>query len=162
VVTLIDFPGAVSDGSNRGTQVNGINDHGDVVGRYDLNNHTHGFVSLNQQTVTIVIKPGEVPASINTQSRGTIPVAILSAANFDATTLVDRTSLTFGHSGTERSLSFCNAGGGDVNGDGLPDLMCHFTTQLTGFQTGDTMGVLKGKISDGTAIQGMASIQIVP
>jgi len=161
VVTTIDFPGAVSDSGDRGTQVNGINDHGDLVGRYDQNDHTHGFVALNQLTVSIVIKPGEVPASINTQSRGTIPVAILSAANFDATALVDRTSLTFGHSGSEHSLSFCNAGGGDVNGDGLPDLMCHFTTQLTGFQPGDTMGVLNGKISDGTAFQGMASIQIV-
>jgi probable HAF family extracellular repeat protein len=159
-LTMIDFPGVVSDGDHRGTQVNGINDHGDVVGRYDLN-QTHGFVSLNQQTVSIVIKPGEVPASINTHSRGTIPVAILSAANFDATSLVDRASLTFGHSGNEHSLSFCHAGGGDVNGDGLPDLICHFTTQLTGFQPGETMGVLNGKISDGTAIQGMASIQIV-
>jgi len=145
VVTTIDFPGAVSDSGDRGTQVNGINDHGDIVGRYDQNNHTHGFVALNQLTVSIMIKPGEVPASINTQSRGTIPVAILSAANFDATALVDRASLTFGHSGSEHSLSFCNAGGGDVNGDGLPDLMCHFTTQLTGFQPGDTMGVLNGK-----------------
>ena len=39
-------------------------------------------------------------------------------------------SLTFGHSGDEKSLAFCDPGGQDVNGDGLPDLVCHFDNQL--------------------------------
>lgn len=113
-------------------------------------------------TVAIDIKPGEDPSSINPKSHGKIPVAILSRSTFDATTQVDRTSLTFGHTGDEQSLAFCNPGGEDVNGDGLPDLVCHFSIQRTGFQTGDTVGVLKGKTVAGTPIMGMDSIRIVP
>jgi hypothetical protein len=72
---------------------------------------------------------------------------------------VDATSLTFGRTGDEPSLAFCQAG--DVNGDGLLDLVCHFHTQLTGFQAGDTIGVLKGKTLGGAAILGTDSVQIV-
>ncbi len=113
-------------------------------------------------TVAIDIKPGEDPPSINPKAQGKIPVAILSSSTFDATTQVDRTSLTFGHTGNEQSLAFCNRGGEDVNGDGLLDLVCHFDTPKTGFQTGDTVGVLKGKTVTGTAIKGTDSIRIVP
>ncbi len=71
-------------------------------------------------------------------------------------------SLTFGRTGNELSLAFCNPGGEDVNGDGLLDLVCHFDTPKTGFQTGDTVGVLKGKTVTGTPIKGTDSIRIVP
>ena len=164
VVTMLDFPGIISNGSSKGTQVSGINDRGDIVGHYMSSTppiRTHGFISLNSQTVSIMIKPGEGLPAININSRGTIPVAILSTASFDATSAVDRGSLSFGHSGNERSLSFCNAGGGDINGDSLQDLVCHFETGLTGFQSGDSVGLLKGKTTDGTSIQGTASVRIV-
>ena len=111
--------------------------------------------------MSIIIKPGEGVAAINTQSKGTVPVAILSTADFDATTALDRSSLAFGRTGNEHSLTFCNAGGGEVNGDGLQDLVCHFNTGLTGFQFGDSAGLLKGKTTDGTSIQGTASVRIV-
>ncbi len=122
-------------------------------------NSANGIVTI---TVAIDIKPGEDPPSINPKSHGKTPVAILSSSTFDATTQVDRTSLTFGHTGDERSLAFCNPGGEDVNGDGLLDLVCHFDTPKTAFQTGDTMGVLKGKTVTGTPIKGTDSIRIVP
>jgi hypothetical protein len=113
-------------------------------------------------TVAIDIKPGEDPPSINPKSHGKIPVAILSSSTFDVTTQVDRTSLTFGHTGDEQSLAFCNLHGRDVNGDGLLDLVCHFYTQKTRFKTGDTVGVLKGKTVTGAPIRGTDSIRIVP
>jgi len=112
--------------------------------------------------VTIDIKPGSFPNSINRRSKGKIPVAILSTADFDAPARVDWASLTFGRTGDERSLAFCDSSPEDVNGDGLPDLVCHFSTQLTGFDAGDTEGVVKGRNIDGTAITGRDSVRIVP
>jgi hypothetical protein len=70
--------------------------------------------------------------------------------------------LTFGRTGQEHSLDFCNTGGEDVNGDGLPDLVCHFDTQATGFHSGDTLGILMGKTFQGTPIVGQEAIVIVP
>ncbi len=113
-------------------------------------------------TVDIDIKPGIGPNSINSNNRGVIPVAILSTPDFDAPTEVDRDSLTFGRTGDESSLAFCNRGSEDVNGDGLPDLVCHFHTQGTGFQCGDTEGVLRGETLDGVPIEGTDSVRIVP
>jgi hypothetical protein len=48
-----------------------------------------------------------------------------------------------------------------VNGDGLPDLVCHFETQLAAFQPGDTVGILKGKTVQGTPIMGQEATVIV-
>ncbi len=119
------------------------------------------FTFSTNITVGIDIEPGTFPNVINLKSKGKIPVAILSSATFDALTQVDKTSLAFGHTGNEPSLAFCNPGGEDVNGDGLPDLICHFETQLTGFQMGDTSGVLTGKDINGNLLSGTDSVQIV-
>jgi hypothetical protein len=90
-----------------------------------------------------------------------IPVAILSTPEFDAPTMVDRASLTFGSTGDEPSLASCNRSGSDVNSDGLLDLVCHFQTQSTGFQMGNTEGILKGVTLDGIAIQGTDIVRIL-
>jgi hypothetical protein len=110
--------------------------------------------------VTIDIKPGDFPNSINPRSRGQIPVAILSSSDFDAPALVDEHSLTFGRSGNEPSLAFC--GSNDVNGDGLLDLVCHFHTPGAGFRRGDTRGLLKGRTVEGKAFVGVDSVRVVP
>ena len=111
--------------------------------------------------VGLDIKPGGNVNSINTKSQGKIPVAILSTTDFNAPVHVDRTLLKFGRTGDEVSLAFCGADSKDVNGDGLPDLVCHFTTQLTGFQLGDSDGILKGQTTDGTPIIAKDSVRIV-
>jgi CHRD domain-containing protein len=113
--------------------------------------------------VDISIKPGATPpVPINAGSRGKTPVAIISTSTFNAVTSLDATSLTFGRTGKEPSLAFCNAGGEDVNGDGLLDLVCHFQTELTGFQSGDVLGILVGKTVQGATIVGQEAIVIVP
>lgn len=112
--------------------------------------------------VNIDIKPGSDHNSINPKSKGKIPVAILSTPTFNAPAEVDTTSLTFGRTGDEPSLAFCNASAEEVNGDGLLDLICHFNTQQTGFQAADTQGVLKGTTVDGTYITWTDSVRIVP
>lgn len=109
--------------------------------------------------VDIDIKPGGDPNPINTKSKGTIPVAILSSPDFDAAT-VDPASLTFGKTGNEASLDKCT-GLEDVNGDGLLDLVCHFFTELTGFTSGDTVGILKGQTFGGESFAGSDSVKIV-
>ena len=115
----------------------------------------------SSREVSIDIKPGGAPNSINLKSAGRIPVAILSSLDFDAPSVVDQHSLTFGRLGDEASLAFCS-GADDVNGDGLLDLVCHFETRLTGFQPGDTAGILKGLTLTGVPFTGSDSIRVVP
>jgi hypothetical protein len=112
--------------------------------------------------VGIEIKPGSYPPKINAHSQGTIPVAILGSATFDPGT-VNQNSLTFGRTGNEQSLASCDPFLRDVNGDGFRDLLCHFNTAQTGFQTGDTVGVLNGEaVVAGTTIIGTEPVRLVP
>ena len=69
---------------------------------------------------------------------------------------------TGGRTGNEQSLAFCANASEDANGDGFLDLVCHFNTQQTGFQSGDTAGVLKGKTVGGVPIIGTDSVRIIP
>lgn len=105
----------------------------------------------------VMVKPGEDP-TINTRSRGKIAVAILSDPTFDAPASVNRSSLTFGETGQERSLSFCDSAGRDVNQDGFADLVCHFDTDSTDFKAGDTEAVLNGMFGS-MPVHGAASIR---
>jgi hypothetical protein len=110
---------------------------------------------------TIDIKPGDSANTINSRSAGATPVAILSSLLFDAPNEVETNSLTFGRTGDEASLRFCNPHGEDVNGDGQLDLVCHFDTRKAGFVAGDTEGILKGLALGPNALIGSASVRIV-
>lgn len=112
-------------------------------------------------TVAIDIKPGGLPNSINPKSRGKLSVAILSTAGFEAPARVDCSSLTFGRTGDEQSLGFCNASPEDVNRDGFLDLVCHFDTLTAAFKSGDTQGMLKGRTVTGIPIMGTDAVRIV-
>ena len=112
-------------------------------------------------SVGIDIKPGSFPNSIQMKGGGPIPIAILSSATFDALSEVNQQSLTFGPTGDEKSLSQCSNQGADVNGDGLPDQICHFLPSKTGFQLGDTQATLKGATIEGTPLTGSDAVTIV-
>jgi hypothetical protein len=135
-------------------------------GAYDFVVVANGIPSNSHQvvypeTVAIDVKPGSDPPRINPRSNGTTPVAILSSSTFDAPAQVDQSTLTFGSTGNEPSLSFCS-GAEDVNADGMADLVCHFTTNLTGFQSsGSTNATLKGKTITGIPIQGTDTVVII-
>jgi hypothetical protein len=118
-------------------------------------------VVLTTISVAIDIKPGDGPNTINPRANGTIPVAILSTAEFDAATAVDRSSLTFGRIGDEPSLVSCDQATEDVNGDAWPDLVCHFDTQQTGFIIGDTEGILQGSTLGGVSIEGRDAVRVI-
>jgi hypothetical protein len=110
--------------------------------------------------VGIDIRPGTALNNISLSRDRNIPVAIFSTAAFDAPNMVDKTSLTFGHTGSETSLTTCDAPT-DVNGDGRLDLVCHFTIKLSGFVMGDTQGFLKGGTLVGNTIHGSDLVKIV-
>lgn len=157
-----------------------INNRGQIVGYgvrdgkfqevcYEEDGYTHcynfpvysAFLLTPISEVTIDIKPGGNPNSINPRNMWRIPVAILSTKDFDAPSQVDQKSLTFGSTGDEESLAFCNRFPKDVNGDGLKDVVCHFYTWATGFRCVDTEGILRGNTIDGTPIGGSDSLKIV-
>jgi Bacterial pre-peptidase C-terminal domain len=119
--------------------------------------------------INIEIKPGSgAEAPLNPKARGNIPVALLSrlasdtAPAFDALK-VDRSSLTFGSTGDEKSYLRCNKEGLDVNADGLLDLVCHFDNVAAGWKLEDDEGVLKGAtMRDGKKIQGAGRLKVSP
>ena len=88
-----------------------------------------------------------------------IIVIVLSMQDFDATK-VDPNSLTFGATGSEKSLFRCHKTGRDVNRDGLADTVCYFKADVANFQPGDLNGVLKGKTKSGQQIEGSAALKI--
>jgi hypothetical protein len=118
-------------------------------------------VSLPLLQINIEIKPGsgEV-APINPKSRGKIPVALLGASDF-VVSEVDADSVTFGHSGDEKSLSKCGEPT-DVNGDAFPDLVCHFENQAAAWAPTDDEGILKGELGSGVKFEGRGWLKVVP
>jgi len=145
-----------------GHAIAGLVDDGARTAAFKGVTHLSTVVGLVPATIRVAIdiKPGEDPATIQPESHGLVPVAILSSEAFNAPAMVDRSTLTFGHTGDEHSLAFCS-GAADVNHDGLPDLICHFYTWQTAFDAGDTEGVLKGKTVANVHLEGQDEIRIV-
>ena len=110
------------------------------------------------RSVAIDIKPGNDPNPINPNSKGVIPVAILTSDLFDAAT-VDPTTVHFGAAGTEAAMvQFALE---DVDGDGDTDMILHFKTQVTDIVCGGTSASLTGKTLTGQGIGGSDSIKTV-
>jgi hypothetical protein len=111
--------------------------------------------------ISIEIKPGSGDvAPINPKSKGKVPVAMLGSSEFSIED-VDTASLTFGHGGTEASLSKCGASS-DVDGDLWPDMVCHFENQAAQFASTDEVGILRGKLKNGRTFEGRGWLKIVP
>jgi probable HAF family extracellular repeat protein len=131
-----------------------VNDSGQVVGVSTIARDAefHATLWLTAATVSIDIKPGGYPNSINPKSKGRIPVAILATDTFDPTT-VDPNTIAFGPK-SARPLQTTRE---DVDGNGRIDVVFHFSTRDTGIQCGDTSLSLTGETLDGT-IEGSDSI----
>ncbi len=106
--------------------------------------------------VTIDIKPGGDPNSINLESQGVTPVAVLTTDDFDAGTIDPDTVLFAGASPVRSTME-------DVDGDGDDDMLFHFKTQdLKNLNEDSTEATLKGETRGGTLIEGIDSVNIVP
>jgi hypothetical protein len=113
--------------------------------------------------VKIEVKPGSgALAPINPKSKGNLPVALISSDDFDALQVeVMPTSLKFGATGDEESLRKCDTKGVDVNGDGKLDMVCHFENELAEFTAGSLVGLLKGKLKSGQAVEGRGMLKVL-
>jgi hypothetical protein len=104
--------------------------------------------------VNIDIIPGIKHNFIFLRSKGVVPMAILTADNFDATK-VDVKSVTFGPAGAKPIRHRVK----DVDHDGDLDLLLSFNVRNTGIVCGATFASFTGKATDGQAIEGTDSIK---
>ena len=114
------------------------------------------FIAGTSGAATIDIKPGSFPNSINPDSEGVIPVAILTTPDFDASA-VDGETVRFGPAGAwavDWALE-------DVDGDKDIDMLLYFKTQDTGIKAGDTEAWLVGR-AGGWQIAASDSVRTVP
>jgi hypothetical protein len=117
-----------------------------------------GFVGI----VGIDIKPGSDPNSINLDSNGVVPVAILSSASFDAAT-VDPLTVALASAQVRLKGKSGNAGSlEDVNGDGYADLVVQVYTDQLALEPSDEEAVLTGYTYDGLPIRGSDLVRVVP
>ena len=143
----------------------GINASGQIAGIGIHNNQVSGFLLTPvppTQEVTIDIKPGDPSNTINLRSHGVIPVAILSSASFDALQ-VDPATVRLAGAAVKvagNSGHFL-AHAEDVNGDGLPDLLCQVYTDQFTVEEGATTAVLEARTFGGQLLQGEDTITIV-
>ncbi len=105
--------------------------------------------------VTIDIKPGSDPNSINLKSKGVVPVAVLTTDDFDAGTIDPDTVYFVG----ALSLRYAMC---DVDDDGDVDMLFHFKTQELGFTEENTELYLWGRTLDGRFFLGKDTVNIVP
>lgn len=106
------------------------------------------------RTISIDIKPGSDPNSINLKSKGITPVAVLTDEFFDAkNVLID--SVIFAGASSQKGKPE------DIDKDGDLDLMLHFDTQSLQLTSESAEAVLTGQLADGTLIRGADSVRLV-
>ncbi len=112
--------------------------------------------------VSIDIKPGSDPNSINLGSNGNIPVAIFGTDAFDVRD-VDLTTIMLADAGVmERGKKGdLMASFEDIDLDGLLDLLIHIDTQGLVLSDGDVEALLTGETFDGVSISGTDAINLV-
>lgn len=160
ILDLSNLPLAVGQPSSAGNLISALNQHGFldiyVQDDTDVDYMTLTVTSNCAIVVDIDIKPGSDPNSINPNSKGVIPVAILTTPDFDATT-VDAETVRFGPD----EAGAVHWALEDVDGDGDTDMVLHFKTQETGFAPGHTSATLTGFTNTGQPIVGTDSIKTV-
>lgn len=111
--------------------------------------------------VTIDVRPDTTINTVNLKSKGRLPVAVLSSSTFDARR-VDPNSVTL------KGSTVAQRGSGDVmwsfedaNGDGLLDLILHFSIADLHLAPTDTILVLEGLTMSGETVRGEDGIRVI-
>lgn len=139
----------MEDGAIAGFQIQG-----------DVTKVTSGPAILE---VAIDIKPGSgSPATVALGSAGVIPVAILSSADFDATTVLpESVSLAGAKVRLIGRAGRYSCASSDVDGDGRLDLLCHVETAQFFLEPGESLAVLEAETTDGRLLRGQDTVRIV-
>lgn len=111
-----------------------------------------------QQTmrVSIDVKPGDTPTTIEPGRQGMIPIAILTTPQFDAAT-VDTSTIRIGPTGTEAAIFRSNLD--DVDRDGDIDMLLLVRVQEMAVKCGNTTISLKAKTTAGRQIEGSETVK---
>ena len=129
-----------------------------------LSGPDHLVVVSRVTTVSVDIKPGSDPNSINCNNeKESITVAILTTDDFDATT-VDHTTVTFedaSETHVNKKTGVARRHQEDVDGDGDTDLVLHFRLGDTSLTCDSTEGSLEGETFDGQAIEGADAVRMI-
>lgn len=107
--------------------------------------------------VTIDIKPGDTPTTIEPGRQGMIPVAILTTPQFDAAT-IDSGTIRIGPTGKEAGVFKANMD--DVDRDKDLDMMILVRVNDMKVKCGDTTIRLTARTSDGRAIEGSEIVKL--
>lgn len=128
-----------------------------------LKGNVDGFIAkfVDVLNVSVDIKPGSFPNSINLGSNGAVPVAILGSEAFDVSS-IDPTTVTLASApvrlkGKGTPMASLN----DVNDDGILDLVVHVETEALQLSYGDHMATLEGQTFTGLTILGVDSVRVV-
>lgn len=107
--------------------------------------------------VAIDIKPGDTPTTLERNRGGYVPVAILSTAQFDATT-VDVETIRVGPSGEEAEA--WKATNSDANEDRRLDLVVLVKVTDMQLRCSDTVIKLSAKTQSGESIEGSETVKV--
>lgn len=111
--------------------------------------------------VSIDIKPGSYPNSINFGSNGTVPFAIFGSPTFDVRQ-INPTTIQLANAPVKlKNNGQPIASFEDINGDGFTDIIAHVITKSLQLTVSDIKANLEGKLFDGTIIKGFDSVRIV-
>ncbi|GAH97963.1 unnamed protein product, partial [marine sediment metagenome] len=133
-----------------------ITNNGSAPADVNINGVTY-TISPNEVLfyISIDIKPGSEPNSINLGAKGVVPVAVLTTEVFDAST-IEPSTVTFAGAAPVRWVFE------DVNNDGDLDLLFHFKTQELNLTDSSTSAALTGQTTDGDNFVGSDPVNIVP
>lgn len=105
--------------------------------------------------VSIDVKPGDNPTSLEPTREGMVPIAVLSSKEFDATG-VDLTSIRAGATGTEGSMF--RSMKEDVDHDGDVDLIILFRVADLALTCNAKGITVKGKTAQGRDFEGTETV----